>query len=118
VSIHLAALQGPTVNRTSLEDLAGLIQNMPPMPGALCRGSTDWDCDGFAGSKDTTQRDAAVESAKRRCRQCPALSACESWLYSLTKAQRPNGVVAAQLVSAIPARSAAQDGSNVVKVAS
>jgi WhiB family redox-sensing transcriptional regulator len=95
------------MDRSSFEDLAALIESTPRLDGALCRGSKAWDCDGFGGSKNTSERDAAVESAIQRCGRCPALSACLAWLHSLTKAQLPNGVVAGQLVASIPARSVA-----------
>jgi hypothetical protein len=96
------------MDRSSLEDLTALIEHMPKLAGALCRGSTAWDVDTFTGgSKDVARRDAAVEYAMSQCRKCPALSDCGSWLASLGKAQRPNGVVAGQLEPARRTRSAA-----------
>jgi hypothetical protein len=106
------------MDRSSFEDLAGLIELTPRLAGALCRGSKDFDVDGFAGSRHTDKRDAAVEYAKSLCLKCPALSDCGSWLYSLRQADRPGGVVAAQLVASIPTGSAAPGQPRRVKVVS
>lgn len=79
--------------------LEHLARQVPPLPGARCKGrSADFDLE--------DRDDPRVASAVETCRRCPALIACRRWLATLSRYERPAGVVAGRLVRPRPTVSA------------
>ena len=82
------------MNADTISDLlADLARDVPPLPGAACRGRSD-----LFDISDGRHRQA-VEQAQAICRdECPVLRRCEEWLASLPKHRLPTGVVAGKFV--------------------
>jgi Transcription factor WhiB len=71
--------------------LKAILADSPRLEGSLCRDrSALFD----AEQEDEDDRQFAVDSAKRLCRQCPALQACREWAATQP---RLTGVVAGEL---------------------
>jgi hypothetical protein len=74
-----------------IEILKAILADTPRLKGALCRDRSDlFD----AEQEDEDDRQYAVDSAIRLCRQCPALQACRE--FAATQ-PRLTGVVAGEL---------------------
>jgi hypothetical protein len=72
---------------TTLDEVfADLRAGIPDLEGARCRGRTEWD------RLDCPE---SLEFALSQCASCPALKACESWLFALPARQRPIDCVVA-----------------------
>lgn len=69
----------------------------PDLPGARCRGSTDWDWDPHERLEAADSRDARLAAAADECSRCPALAACRTWLHGLPESKRPVGITAGEL---------------------
>jgi hypothetical protein len=82
------------VDQSALADLLSVVESMPRLPGAACKGQTTHDIDTIKGDR----HNAAIEYATARCRQCPALSDCEKYLHSMAPGSLSGMVVAAQYV--------------------
>ena len=66
--------------------MAAMVRGSASLPGALCRGRTEWDY-----GATMADRDVAIAI----CRRCPELGACRRWMRSLPKGKRPVGVIVA-----------------------
>lgn len=82
----------------TLAGLLAAITGTPSLPGAQCRGRSHLF--------DPPHPDEPVATAEARqvqalslCVRCPALTRCDTWLNSLTPADRPPGVVAGQVIT-------------------
>ena len=81
-----------------LAGMLGAIGAAPDLPGALCKGSTDWDADHDGRRESADARGERLARAAETCRRCPALEACGSWLDGLPRHRRPTGVVAGVVI--------------------
>jgi hypothetical protein len=88
--------------------LAGLFAALiaaPDLPDAACRGRHETFDPPAEGEPK-----AAVEARHRRaqavCADCPALTACATWIASLPPKKRPRGVVAGRVLAVPPGRPA------------
>lgn len=74
--------------------LAAALAGTPALPGAACRDSAEL-FDPPAEHEPSTAAARRHEAAVRLCRwACPVLAECERWADTLTKSQRPGGVIA------------------------
>jgi WhiB family transcriptional regulator, redox-sensing transcriptional regulator len=71
-----------------LETLLGALSAAPKLPGARCKGRSEWD------SWDDPE---LVEYTLHQCTRCPAIELCENYFLSLRPSQRPVGVIAGRL---------------------
>ncbi|BBY48379.1 hypothetical protein MARA_18470 [Mycolicibacterium arabiense] len=81
------------------ESMSALLETIPDLDGAACRGRSDLfdrtDAGQHAaGRLSKTEVHDARREALRLCRRCPTLGPCRIWLDALPVAHRPTGVVA------------------------
>jgi hypothetical protein len=74
---------------TAIDELfAELAAGIPDLPGARCKGRTEWD---------EWECPETIEFCIHHCNSCVELQKCSQWHDSLTPAQRPTGVCAGRL---------------------
>ncbi|KWX67747.1 hypothetical protein [Mycobacterium sp. NAZ190054] len=69
----------------------------PELPGALCRGQ--WDLFDLDQGRDHRAPETRHAEAIALCQQCPALTACTSWVESLPPQKLPTGVLAGRIIT-------------------
>lgn len=83
---------------SAFDDLIAALTVGPALPGARCRGRHELfdPPEHDEGPPKQRQRQA---TALPICNACPALDPCKTWLESLPKDRRPQGVVAGLVVN-------------------
>lgn len=79
------------------------LAGVPALPGARCRGRHHLFDAGRPG-EDPDVANARHGQALQLCGQCPAQARCADWLDALAPSQRPEGVVAGQVIRPKPTR--------------
>ena len=81
---------------SALETLLASLAGVPALPGARCRGRHHLFDAKLAG-EEADVANARHAQALALCAGCPALTRCEEWIDSLTRAAQPAGIVAGRL---------------------
>lgn len=85
--------------------MRALLEGIPALPGARCKGRSDLyertiGEHRMTGQITQTELDDARSAALRLCAACPALDPCRAFLDALPGAHRPRGVVAGLVITA------------------